>query len=207
MKTVLVWETLPFVSGGQKMTLTVSDLLADEYKFVYLIPEKGSLSEVLDERGVEYYLLGSQDLPTGVKGKRVVPAYAAMSLRVVSRALKIGRHVKPDMVYVPGPAALPWGALYGTLAKKPVVWHLHHLFLDGMTKKLLNGCAGWKSVRKIISVSNCVGAQISNPKAQQKKVTIYNPVDVEKYAGGNAEVVYEEYPQLRKISGGGASLR
>ena len=32
-KKILVWETLATVSGGQKITLTVMDMLADEFEF------------------------------------------------------------------------------------------------------------------------------------------------------------------------------
>ena len=37
-KKVLVWETLATVSGGQKMTLTVMDMLSDIFEFCCLIP-------------------------------------------------------------------------------------------------------------------------------------------------------------------------
>ena len=40
-KKVLVWETLATVSGGQKMTLTVMDMLSDKFEFYCLIPAEG----------------------------------------------------------------------------------------------------------------------------------------------------------------------
>lgn len=191
-KKVLVWETLSTVSGGQKMTLTVMDLLSDTYEFCCLIPSKGLLSDELEKRNIPYYLLGDQTLRTGVKGVSMFFKYGAMSLRSILKSLNVIRKYKPDVLYAPGPASLPWSAVCGLLVHRPVIWHLHHIFLDSTTKTLLNICAHWRSVKQIIAVSNCVGSQITSPIAHKKVKVIYNPVDVEKYANGNAKSIIEE---------------
>ncbi len=192
MKKILVWETLHIISGGQKMTLIITDMLKDEFDFTYLIPSKGALSDELDKRGISYVFSGALTLPLGVKKKTDVLKYAWLSLKAVTMFIKLARREKPDIIYVPGPAALPWGAICGALIRKPVIWHLHHIFIDGATKRLLNICSGWKSVKAIISVSNCVGEQIINKKAWGKKITLYNPVDIIKYTSGNAESIIKE---------------
>lgn len=194
-KKILVWETLSTVSGGQQMTLTVMDLLRDTYDFCCLIPEKGRMSEELECRQIPYIILGDQSLPTGVKGKSVIFRYAAMSVRCISRSLAAIRRFKPDILYAPGPAALPWSAVCGTLSRKPVVWHLHHIFLDGMTGKLLNICSKWKCVKSIIAVSNSVGNQIKSG-GNDKVVVAYNPVDADKYSSGDKEAVFSEFKEL-----------
>ncbi len=191
-KKVLVWETLATVSGGQKMTLTVMDMLSDKFEFYCLIPAEGMLSEELKRRNIPYTLMGNQTLPTGVKGKQVIFRYGWMSAKNVRKSLSVIRKYNPDILYAPGPAALPWSAICGTLSRKPVIWHLHHIFLDGATKKLLNLCGNWKSVRKIIAVSGCVGDQIVNEHAHEKVCVLYNPVDVEKYANGDAMKIIAE---------------
>lgn len=191
-KKVLVWETLATVSGGQKMTLTVMDMLSDKFEFYCLIPAEGMLSEELKKRNIPYTLMGNQTLPTGVKGKQVIFRYGWMSAKNVRKSLSVIRKYNPDILYAPGPAALPWSAICGTLSRKPVIWHLHHIFLDGATKKLLNLCGNWKSVRKIIAVSGCVGDQIVNKHAHEKVRVLYNPVDVEKYANGDAMKIIAE---------------
>lgn len=203
-KKVLVWETLATVSGGQKMTLTVMDMLSDKFEFCCLIPAEGMMSEELKKRNIPYVLMGDQTLPTGVKGKQVIFRYGWMSVKNVWKSLGVIRKYKPDILYAPGPAALPWSAVCGTLAHKPVIWHLHHIFLDGATKKLLNLCGNWKSVREIIAVSNCVGDQIVNEGAHKKVKVLYNPVDVEKYANGDAtKIIAELEVKLgRKLRGG-----
>lgn len=191
-KKILVWETLATVSGGQKMTLTILDMLADQYDFCCLIPKEGMLSDELKKRNIPYILMGDQTLPTGVKGKQVIFRYGWMSLKNIWKSLGIIRKYKPDMLYCPGPAALPWSAVCGTLTRKPVIWHLHHIFLDGATKKLLNICGKFKSVKKIIAVSNCVGDQIVNEAANKKVKVLYNPVDVKKYANGDSSKILAE---------------
>lgn len=191
-KKVLVWETLATVSGGQKMTLTVMDMLSDKFEFYCLIPAEGMLSEELKKRNIPYTLMGNQTLPTGVKGKQVIFRYGWMSAKNVRKSLSVIRKYNPDILYAPGPAALPWSAICGTLSRKPVIWHLHHIFLDGATKNLLNLCGNWKSVRKIIAVSGCVGDQIVNEHAHEKVRVLYNPVDVEKYANGDAKKIIAE---------------
>lgn len=191
-KKILVWETLATVSGGQKMTLTVMDLLRDTYDFCCLIPAEGRMSEELDRRGIPYIILGDQSLPTGVKGKSVIFRYAAMSIRCIWRSLKAIRKYKPHMLYAPGPAALPWSAICGTLCRKPVIWHIHHVFLDGMTGKLLNVCAKWKCVRKMIGVSAACTDQIKDPKAHEKTAVLYNPINVDWYRAGDASRVIDE---------------
>ena len=206
-KKVLVWETLATVSGGQKMTLTVMDMLSDKFEFCCLIPAEGMMSEELKKRNIPYVLMGDQTLPTGVKGKQVVFRYGWMSVKNIWKSLGVIRKYKPDILYAPGPAALPWSAVCGTLSHKPVIWHLHHIFLDGATKKLLNVCGGWKSVRQIIAVSNCVGNQIVNESAHIKVNVLYNPVDVEKYANGDATRIRAELEaKLGKKIGGGVQI-
>ena len=134
------------------MTLTVLDMLKDEYDFCCLIPAEGLMSEELKKRNIPYVLMGDQTLPTGVKGKKVIFRYGWMSLKNVCKSLGVIRRFKPDLLYAPGPAALPWSAVCGSLTGKPVIWHLHHIFLDGTTKKLLNLCSQWKSVKKMIQL-------------------------------------------------------
>lgn len=197
MKKILVWETHSMISGGQKMTLLISELLGAENEFVYMIPGEGALSKELDRRKIQYHMLGDQSMPTGVKGKSVIFRYAGLSLNAIAKALRIIAKEKPDLIYAPGPAALPWSAICGVLTNKPVIWHLHHVFLDGPTKKLLNFFSGWSSVKKIIAVSNCVGDQIGNSAGRKKVEVLYNPVDGEKYSSGCADTVWQEHPQMK----------
>lgn len=191
MKKILVFETLPIISGGQKMTLCVVDTLIEEYSFLFLLPEAGELSAALEARGIPYVLYGDAELPKGKKKLSSAFTYLKMSRRAVKKAREVIGEYRPELLYCPGPAALPWGALCGKRCKIPVIWHLHHLFTDAPTLKLLNICARFKAVKSIISVSDCVAAQIKG-KTRSKTVTLYNPVDYEKYSSGSSERVRAE---------------
>lgn len=194
-KKVLVWETLATVSGGQKMTLAVMEMLAQEYTFCCLTPAEGMLSAELKKRGIPYRLMGDQTLPAGVKGKRGIARYGWLSVVNIRKSMAAIQAYQPDLLYAPGPAALPWSAVCGALSGRPVIWHLHHVFLDGAARKLLNLCGGWKTVKQIIAVSHCVGDQITHPKARRKVKVLYNPVDLKKYAGGDAARIRAELEQ------------
>lgn len=192
MKKCIVWETSASVAGGQKMTLTVLELLKDEYEFLCLIPGEGRLAEELRQRGIRYVCLGDQTLPAGVKGWKAYLRYVSMSVRSILKSLAVIRSFRPDVLYAPGPAALPWSAVCGALSARPVIWHLHHLFSDGPTKGLLSVTSGWASVRKIVSVTRIVGEQIASPAGHAKVVPLCNPVDTARYAAGNAEMILAE---------------
>ena len=127
-KNILVWETLSTVSGGQKMTLMVMDLLRERYDFLCLVPSKGLLTDELDKRKISYVLLGDMTLPTGIKGKKTLLRYAWLSAKCIIRSIGAILKFKPDILYAPGPASLPWSAVCGTLTRRPVIWHLHHMF-------------------------------------------------------------------------------
>ena len=178
------------------MSLLVSDMFREtgEYEITWLIPEEGALSESLKEKGYTFFFMGNVDLPAGVKKKSTVFKYARISLSAINTISKLITREKIDIIYAPGPAALPWSAICGTLKHKPVIWHLHHMFLDGPTLKLLNFTSACGCVKSIVAVSNVVGSQISNNKGKTKINVLYNPVDFEKYSNRNADRIKNEYP-------------
>ncbi len=186
------------------MTLAIMDMLRDEYAFHCLLPGDGPLCQALRQRGIPYTLLGNQRMPAGVKGIGVIPRYGLLSAKAIWNGMRVIRRFRPDVLYAPGPAALPWSAVCGALAKKPVVWHLHHMFLDRMTLKLINFTAGFSAVRRIVAVSRTAGAQITSPKAAAKVTALHNPIDAAAYQGGNAAAVFAEFPALGALKARGA---
>lgn len=174
MSKILVWETLAKIGGGQEMTLKVVDVLKPHHELHFLIPEEGELSEQLKIRNIEYTLMGDQTMPKGEKGFKGLLRFLYLTVKASIKGRKIVKKLKPDILYAPGPAALAWSAMCGNGTS--VIWHLHHMFQSGATLKLLNFLCSRKCVKRIISVSDCVADQINNSKADNKKLTIYNPV-------------------------------
>ncbi|MBE6825211.1 MAG: glycosyltransferase family 4 protein [Ruminococcaceae bacterium] len=175
MSKILVWETLSKIGGGQEMTLKVADILGATHTLHFLIPEEGELSNELKKRNIDYTLMGDQTMPKGQKGFKGLLKFIHLTVLAVIKGRKAVKSVKPDVLYAPGPAALVWSAMCAKRDTK-VVWHMHHIFQSGATLKLLNIFSASKCVKKIISVSDYVGQQINNKKAESKKITVYNPV-------------------------------
>ncbi len=194
MSKILIWETLAKIGGGQEMTLKVADVLKENHQLHFLIPEEGELSNELKKRNIPYTLMGDQTMPKGEKGFKGLLKFFYLTLKASVLGRKAVKKHTPDFLYAPGPAALVWSAMCAKRDTK-VIWHLHHMFQSGATLKLLNIFSASKCVKRIISASDCVADQIHNPKADSKKITVYNPVK----AIGDEIVrknLYEEYPQL-----------
>lgn len=193
MNKILIWETLSKLGGGQEMTLKVADILSSDNELHFLIPEKGELSDELDKREIPYTLMGDQSMPKGNKGIKGLLKFFYLTLVAVIKGRKVVGKIKPDILYAPGPAALVWSAMCAKKSTK-VIWHMHHMFLSGATLKLINFFSASNCVKRIISVSDYVGSQIKSEKAQSKKITLYNPVEL------NGDIarknLCDEYPQL-----------
>ena len=189
-KKILVCETLADIKGGQMITLAAEKLCRDSYEFVFMIPGEGELSDELQRRKIKYYTLGDCSMKTGVKGVRVIPRYAAMSLRAISRIKKAAVAESVDRIYAPGPAAMPWAAVAGMLGGVGVVWHLHHVFEDKITGRLLRACAKLRSVRRIAAISEITRDQF--PLPPEKCTIVPNPIDFAKYSVGDGGRIRRE---------------
>ncbi len=175
MSKIIIWETLSKIGGGQEMTLKVADILKNENELHFLIPEKGELSVALEKRNIPYTLMGDQSMPKGEKGVKGLLKFIYLTFKAFAKGRKIVKVQKPDILYAPGPAALVWSAMCASRSTK-VIWHLHHYFQSGATKKLINLFSKRNCVKRIISVSDFVSQQIKEEKAQSKKITVYNPI-------------------------------
>lgn len=196
MSKILVWETLSTIGGGQEMTLKVADILKQHHELHFLIPKTGELSHELDKRNIAYTLMGDQSMPKGNKGIKGLFKFFYLTIVAAIKGRKIVNKIKPDILYAPGPAALVWSAMCAKRNTK-VIWHLHHIFQSGATLKLINFFSGANCVKRIITVSDYVGTQITNAKAQGKKITLYNPVrPLDK--GVQRKNLCDEYPSLSK---------
>lgn len=189
-RKVIVWETLADIYGGQKMSLIIADYLSQDFNVIFIIPGPGKLSKALDEKNIRYMFIGDMTLPQGKKNISAILNYLWISIRQFFRILNIVKKEKPAIIYLPGPASMPLGTIIGSLTRTPVIWHLHHMFTDKLTLKLLSKMSRLSSVKKVIAISNCVKNQIDC--AVNKGYTIYNPVDFSQYQNGNPKIVKDE---------------
>ena len=183
-KKILIWEGHEYIGGGQKMSLMIYDMLNRQSNIKFLVPGKGALTDALDARAIPYVLIPSVQLSLGKKKVWDYIRYLMSVSRAIRTVCRIASEERPDILYVPGPYALPLSALVGKKMNVPVVWHLHHIFQDKMTVRLLNSASKTRSVKAILSVSEIVGAQIHNSVGQKKVKVLYNPVDMTVYQPG-----------------------
>jgi len=182
------------LGGGQRITICVAKALNQQNIMPhFLIPNEGQLSETLKASGYSYHLMGDCSLPLGQKNLTAASRYLKLSIFMLLRAIIIAKKVNPDIIYVSGPAALPWGAWVGFFTKVPVIWHLHHHFEDTKTLMLLNLTARMAAVKKIISISAYVASQIVDDSVKQKKIILYNAVDFVRFSSGQKKIFRDEY--------------
>lgn len=198
-KKMLIWESAAFVSGGQRMTLLIIDDLRDQYDIMVIVPEEGELTRELRMRNLSYVLAAPQRMDKGHKSLVSMLEYMKMSIISTRVGYKVAQHFKPSVIYAPGPAALPWAAFVGADLRIPVLWHLHHLFEDGKTLKLLNISAKLPKRMAVIAVSQAVAEQIS---VNSPVHVFYNPVDCDLYANGDLTIALD---QLRQIDSDAAN--
>lgn len=183
-RKVLIWENREFVGGGQKMSLLVADMLCQWGKVEFIISGKGALADELDARGIPYVIVALPQLSSHRKSLVDDIKYLFFTPRIIHTACRIVTEKKADLLYVPGPTVLPLGAMVGQITDTPVIWHLHHMFKDAKTLRLLNISSRMKAVKCILAVSNVVGAQITDRLGMSKCRTLYNPVDMTIYHPG-----------------------
>jgi glycosyltransferase involved in cell wall biosynthesis len=183
-KTIYIWETLSNIGGGQRVSLEVADILSPTYNVIFLLPSAGELSEALDERKISYHFMGDFSLKLGKKDLVSIFKYLSIRRRAKKNFKTFYKLDKPDLLYCPGPAALPLAASCGQKFHLPVVWHLHHLFESRLSLKLIRHYSKFSSVRWIIAVSQTVADQINNQRAKEKTKVIYNFVDSSRFEKG-----------------------
>lgn len=196
MSKIFIWETLSNIGGGQQMSLKIADILSDYHELHFLIPEEGELSAQLNNRNISYTLMGDQSMPQGKKGLKGLVKFAYLTVKAAIKGRREVRKYRPDIIYAAGPASLAWSVLCARRGVK-VIWHLHHIFQSGLTLKLINLFSGLKCVKRIIAVSDYVGAQIKKEKAKPKMITIYNPIRLNS-DGIQRKNLAEEIPLLNR---------
>jgi len=192
---ILVWEVLPILNGGQRVTLETIDLTSNFFDFVFLIPSCGQLSNELDKRRIPYHCVGSFGNISNKKSLASLIKYEKEKKCIQKNAIKIVNYIKPNLIYCPGSTALCTAIVVGKKTNTPVIWHLHHYFNNFLTRFIINIYSLSKTLCSIISVSDFVGQQIKSNKAKNKLCTVYNAVNPSFY---NKNYVVEDIKLLIK---------
>lgn len=176
MKKILVWEVQSYIGGGQKISLQIAEILKKRYEVMFIIPKEGKVSERLKKMGINFMRVPTYPMSKGKKKLKDIWVYFFYSFKKIFTIVNVIKKMKFDLLYVPGPSAMPLGAIVGLITGIPVIWHIHHIFEDKNTIKLLEKSAQIKAVKRILAVTDIAGNQIS--KAHEKIYTLYNSVDI-----------------------------
>ncbi len=178
---VWVWETLPFLGGGQRVSLEVARSLREtgQYHCRFLLPDGGPLLEAVKADGFPYDTFPVGKYSLGVKNACDYIRFTGDSLRALVLFARLIRRRRPCLVYVGGTRALIWSAIFGQLFSIPILWHIHHVMTDRTTVRLLQWVGQLPAVRGIVCVSQCVRTQY--PRLAEKTLVLYNGVDIGRF--------------------------
>ncbi len=175
---ILIWETLSFMGGGQRVSLQAGKALRGSglYECSFILPGRGPLFDAAEADGFGIHLLPISAYSLGKKTLCDYARYLVDTIRCLFRFRAICCKMKPDALYVVGTRALIWSVLFGKFFGIPVIWHIHHLFVDSRIVWALQRFGRLRALRLAICVSQSVGDQY--PRLEHKRVVLYNGVDL-----------------------------
>lgn len=200
MKKILIWESLGILAGGQKVALQIATALSKEYSCLFLVPEKGPLTDRLKEMNIRYYVLDIGTYSIGEKRLGDVVTYLKKAPGVFVEAYRIIKKEDVALLYINSARNFVWSTLLGLMFQIPVIWHVHNFFHDKKTKTLLSLVGKISSVKRIVFVSNAVKDQFG--EFGGKTEVVYNSIDKKGFhPRENGESIREEFniPDARKL--------
>ncbi|MFH2145334.1 MAG: glycosyltransferase family 4 protein [Candidatus Omnitrophota bacterium] len=175
-KKILFLEQYANISGGQRVLLEIiSGLDKKLYEIFAVVPEAGELSKELETLDVKYEILAGGYYSIGRKTLLDMLRYGFKAPFLISGLLNIIKKQEIDLIYANGARTFPWATIACSLARIPLIWHVHSVFADGITGRLCLLFGRFSIVKKIIVVSEAVKKPLN--KLTFKIEKIYNGVD------------------------------
>lgn len=183
-KSVVLWEALSEIAGGQRVCLDVLRALREDFNIYVFGPARGRFSEAVEREGGFFYELPFQSYSLIRKNASDLIKFAMDTPRVIKNASEIIKKINASVIYASSTRVFPWSALAGEKTSVPVIWHIHNMLADWKTKALIRYFSKKNSVKIILSDSSATGAQYGRlPKAI---TTIYNGVDLSRFYPNDA---------------------
>ena len=174
-RKILIWECLPYIAGGQRIALQITYAIRDHFDVIFLLPRKGPFSEELESRYIQYHTLPMGEYKEGKKNVFDIVKFIMYTPMVFIRTCRFLKKEGCCLLYVNSSRNFIWSSLLGYILSIPVVWHVHHIFLDKKSKWLIEWAGQMKCIKKILFVSNSTKEQFSGLEA--KSEVIYNGID------------------------------
>ncbi len=177
---LLILEALAEIAGGQAVLLDLLPALTSAYHVGAIVPGDGALSRALQAGRVEIFRIPMAEYQLVQKGHSDLWRFAVETPRLAWLARRSFRRFKADLIYANNSRTLVWGTLAARLAQRPILWHIHNLFGDRKTLRLLKRLAHWRVVKRIICASAQAADQLTDVPAAKLKV-IPSGVDLKRF--------------------------
>jgi glycosyltransferase involved in cell wall biosynthesis len=191
-KTILFLDQYCVLQGGQKVLLDIMHAFLERgYRCIVALPEKGPLSEKAEALSIETVFL-----PVGYYSivKKNLADYLNYVFRAPFLLFKLARFIKKnnvEIVYANGARTFPWATGACCLLRLPLVWHIHSIFDQGMSRKICLFFGGFKTVKKIFAVSKAAALPLET--LGEKVEVVYNAVTVSSYSFPRANLLKKEF--------------
>lgn len=178
MKTIVFFHQSSELYGSDKVLLNISvGLSKQSFRAIVVLPNKGPLSELLIQQGIEVIFLPILKVSRAtfsVSGLLSLPFHLIYSLYSTSKALK-GKRI--DVVYTNTVAVLS-GAIFSKMMRLPHIWHVHEVLLKPViVRKLFPRLVNIFS-DKVVSISasttNWLTTEVGS--LNKKIITVWNGI-------------------------------
>ncbi len=176
-KAILFLDQYSGLSGGQKVLLNIIQAFSKEgYKRITILPEKGLLSQKLEQLEIEtiFFPIGSYSIT-----QKNLFDFLNYSLRLpilVFLLIDLIIRKKIDVVYANGARTFIWATLACVVTKRPIFWHIHSIFENGLARKICVFFGKFQVVKKIFIVSKIAAEPLD--ELNLKLEVIYNAVQI-----------------------------
>lgn len=175
---LFVWDAGGDIGGGQKVLLDLLDALRGRFDALVGLPPQSPLRPVIEGKGFETVGIQIGEYSQGRKGLKDLFRFVCDLPSSVVKGWRAGKEV--SVIYANHPRILPQAAVLGRVRGLPVIWHVHHIFVDSRALAMATLFSRMGSVRRLVCVSKRVASQFP-PAVREKVRVVYNGVDTERF--------------------------
>src|SRR3990172_885073 len=159
MPRLLILEALTDIAGGQSVLIDVLPALISTYQVGAIVPGDGALQRALQASDVVVFHAPMADYQLIKKSRADWLRFVVETPRLALTALRLIGQFNADLVYGNNSRTLVWGTLAASLARRPMMWHIHNIFGDRKTLRLLAVMSQLGAVKRIVCASTPAASQ------------------------------------------------
>ncbi len=176
MRKILVLEGRESIGGGQIITKRICDALSTEYDVSVFIPgENNNISRLLS--GYQQYHYNLIPYANGKKKMKDYYSFFYNTFHIYRVLHKLLKEVHFDLLYIQHQNVLPVCVLANRRIGVKIVSHLHVIYIDTLTRRMIDCILKSRQVKRIFGVSEYTLSQVSKSNLQ-KSFVLYNPIPV-----------------------------